>query len=181
MHTRCGQVVHRDSEGSECERIQFRNCAECLRPQPVPEPPPPVQLHGFSSSKAHESSAQSTRSGAARLDFFCAAGKAACGDTFFCQVHETSPPSCPVKVEVLAVPRFDKAYVSTDKFRVPQAGYEVFAAYSDTEEPGVISLRVIKRLPCFLAHCIGSRLGSEAYDSTEHDLAEVNWPVEDQM
>ena len=73
-HTRCGQLVHRDSEGSECECIHFRNRAECLRPQPVPGPPPPLQLHGLSGSKTHESSAQSTRSGAPRLDVFSAEG-----------------------------------------------------------------------------------------------------------
>ena len=72
------------------------------------------------------------------------------------------------------------SYVSTDEFREPHAGQEVFAAYFDTEEPRVTLFRAIKRRPCFLAHCIGSRLSSEAYDNTENLPAEENRPIEDQ-
>ena len=63
-----------------------------------------------------------------------------------------------------------EAYVSTDEVRVPRAGQAVFAACLDTEEPGDTSFRAIMRLPNFLARCIGSRPGSEAYDNTEDHM-----------
>ena len=186
-HTRCGHVVHRDSEGCECKRVHCRNCAEWLRPQPGPEPlPNHLQAHESSeqsglSGGAFQSDGSYVGNGAARLASIGAARQAAVASTVSSQAHETSPASGPLKVEVPAAPRFVDAYVSTDEFRVPQAGQEVFAAYFDTEEERVTSLRAIERLPCFLAQCIGSRLVSEAYDNAEDHHAEANRLAEDQM
>ena len=186
-HTRCGHVVHRDSEGCECKRVHFRNCAECLRPQPGPEPlPNHLQAHESSeqsglSGGAFQSDGSYVGNGAARLASIGAARQAAVASTVSSQAHETSPASGPLKVEVPAAPRFVDAYVSTDEFRVPQAGQEVFAAYLDTEEERVSSLRAIERLRCSLAQCTGPRLGSEAYDNTENHHAEENRAVEVQM
>ena len=117
--------------------------------------------------------------GAARQAPSGAARQSGVASTASSQTHKPSPAIGPLKVEWPAAPLVVSSYVSTNEFREPHAGQEEFAACLDSEKPRVIAIRAIKRLPCFLAHCIGSRLSSEAYDNTENHPAEENRPVED--